>query len=171
MALDPSDLNIRSGPRSIRPEYYILIHKLKNQHIMSENQSQGAIIEVANTLFVRNWKPYNKTKKDEKGQICDFNTLPSPTNTNRTEPYIEALILSGIVNEIMDETNEIIVTYSNDGSALNRVGSFIVKSFCINDNSSKYPLNDLLHAENRFLVLPLKNIFKNQNQIRKYVIQ
>ena len=41
-------------------------------------------------------------------------TLPAPTNTNRTEAYVEALVLGSIVNEIMSPDIETVVTFSND---------------------------------------------------------
>ena len=48
--------------------------------------AQRAIIQIANYLFGRKehrkWKPY------KSGEPYDFNILPSPSNTNRTEPYI-----------------------------------------------------------------------------------
>ena len=54
--------------------------------------AQRAIIEIANYLFGRKehgkWKPY------KSGEQYDCNTLPSQSNFNRTEPYIEAMILS-----------------------------------------------------------------------------
>ena len=77
--------HIRNGPRSVRPEYYVLMHTLKSELRLSEAQAQGAaMIRVANILFRRNdfgeWKIY----KERQG--CDYNTLPAATNTNRTEP-------------------------------------------------------------------------------------
>ena len=53
------------------------------------------------------------------GEPYDSNTLPSPSNTNRTEPYSEVMILSNIVEEIMNGNSQSVVTYSNDGSSLN----------------------------------------------------
>ena len=104
--------HIRAGERRVKPEYYLLMHVLKSKYHMSENMAQGAIIEVANYLFGRKehgeWKPY------KPGEVSDCNTLPSPSNTNRTEPYIEAMILSHIVEEIMCSDSNSVVTYSND---------------------------------------------------------
>ena len=45
--------HIRSGPRSVRPEYYVLTHKLKSQYHMSETQVQGSILSTFNILFKR----------------------------------------------------------------------------------------------------------------------
>lgn len=45
--------HIRNGPRSVRPEYYVLMHTLKPELHMSEAQAQGAIIGVSNILFGR----------------------------------------------------------------------------------------------------------------------
>ena len=79
--------------------------------------AQRAIIEIANYLFGHKehgkWKPY------KSGESYDCNTLPSPSNTNRTEPYIEAMILSNIVEVIKNIDTQNVVTYSNDGSILN----------------------------------------------------
>ena len=49
------------------------------------------------------------------GEPYDSNTLPSPSNTNRTEPYSEVMILSNIVEEIMNGNSQSVVTYSNVG--------------------------------------------------------
>ena len=98
--------HIRYGLRSVRPEYYITMHKLKSEFHLSENQAQGAICTVENNLF--NPKEFGEWKRYEKEKPTDYNTLPAPTNTNRTEPYIEALILSGIANEIMNSENSVV---------------------------------------------------------------
>ena len=98
--------HIRYGLRSVRPEYYITMHKLKSEFHLSENQAQGAICTVENNLF--NPKEFGEWKRYEKEKPTDYNTLPAPTNTNRTEPYIEALILSGTANEIMNSENSVV---------------------------------------------------------------
>lgn len=66
---------------------------------MSENQAEGSVCIVANILFGR--KKYGKWKQYDKEKPIDCNTLPAPTNTNRTEEYVEALILAAITEEIM----------------------------------------------------------------------
>ena len=104
---------------------------------MSENQAKGAVCAVAKVLFSRTdhgqWKQYDKEK------ATDYNTLPAPTNTKRTEAYVEALILSGIANEIMSPKSETVVTYSNDGSAQSGVGNYVVQSFSINGKQQALP--------------------------------
>ena len=76
--------------------------------------TKRAIIEIANYLLgCKNhgkWKPY------KSGEPYDCNTLPSPSKTNRTEPYIEAMILSNIVEEIMNGDPQNVVAYANYGS-------------------------------------------------------
>ena len=62
--------------------------------------------------------------------VC--NTLPAPTNINRTEHYIEAMTLAGIVEEVMKNDPDTVVTYSNDGPSLSGTGNFIIQSFVIN---------------------------------------
>ena len=49
----------------------------------------------------------------------------------RIEPYMEAMALSSIVEEIMTG-NKMTVTYSNDGSVMSGVGKYVVQYFTIN---------------------------------------
>ena len=49
------------------------------------------------------------------------------------------MILSGIVNEIMKEDADFTVTYSIDGSVMNRVGNYIVQSFNIDGKQHAPP--------------------------------
>ena len=90
---------IWSGLRLVSSEYYKLTHKLKSELHLSEAQAQGAI-SLANILYgrqkFREWKIY------EKGKEVDYNTLPAPTNMNRTKPYFEIIILASFVTEIRD---------------------------------------------------------------------
>ena len=67
--------HIRYGICSIRPEYYITMHKLKSE-------VQGEICTVANNLF--NHKEFGEWKRYQKKNPTNYNTLPVPTNTNRT---------------------------------------------------------------------------------------
>ena len=120
----------------MKPEHYLLMHVLKSKYHISESMAQRTMIEIANYLFGRKehgkWIPY------KSGEPCDCNTLPSPSNTNRTESYIEALILSNIVKEIMNGDSQNVVTYSNDGSFLNCTGSFVVPSFSMIEYKEYY---------------------------------
>ena len=117
--------HVRRGQRSVRPEIYTVISKLQSELHMSNRQAEGAIVTISNELFGRNWKVYDKNKPS------DCNTLPSMSNTRRVEPYIEAMALSRIVDELMN-SEEACVVYSNDGSSLSGVGKFIVQSLTIN---------------------------------------
>ena len=92
---------------------------------MSQAQADAAIIEVGNNLFGRNWKSYDCDKP------TDWNTLPAGSNMPRVEPYMEAMALACIVEEVMAGA-EMVVTYSNDGSVNSGVGSYVVQSFTIN---------------------------------------
>ena len=109
---------------------------MKSELHLSEAQAQGAI-SVANILFgrqeFREWKIY------EKGKEVDYNTLPAPTNMNRTKPYFEIMILASIVTEIMSPESETTITYSNDGSSKSGPGNFIVQSFIINGKQRALP--------------------------------
>ena len=106
--------HVRNGPWSVREEYYIAMHRMKSELHMSDNQVEGLICICVNILFGCN--TFGKWKRYDKDQPTDNNTLTATTNSNRTEAYVEALILAGIVNEIMLPDSHI-VTYSNDGSA------------------------------------------------------
>ena len=122
--MPPQYRHIRHGPHSVRPEYYVTMHKLKSKLHLSENQAKEAIFIVANNLFGR--KEYGAWKRHERDKHTTYNTLPAINNTNRTEAYVEALILTGITNKIISSEMETVVTYSNDGSALSGVGNYIV---------------------------------------------
>ena len=63
---------------------------------MSDNQVEGLICICVNILFGHT--KFGKWKRYDKDQPTDNNTLPTTTNSNRTEAYVEALILAGIVN-------------------------------------------------------------------------
>ncbi len=147
---DPNDelpvkyRHIREGMRSVKPEYYSTIHTLKSEYHLSERQAQGAICTVANNLFGR--RKFGKWKQFENRTKTDNNTLPAPTNSNRTEPYFEALVLAGIANEIMSSESSV-VTYSNDGSSQSGLGSYTVQSFSIDGKQRALPTLSLQNHE------------------------
>ena len=60
-------------------------------------------------------------------------------NINRTEAYVEALVLSGIAHDIMSSEDETVVTYSNDGSSQSGFGGYIVQSFSIDGKQRVLP--------------------------------
>ena len=109
---------------------------MKSELHLSEAQAQGAI-SVANILFGR--QEFRELKIYEKGKEVDYNTLPAPTNMNRTKPYFEIMILASIVTEIMSPESETTITYSNDGSSKSGAGNFIVQSFIINGKQRALP--------------------------------
>ena len=51
--------HIRSSFRNVRPEVYQVIAKMKSKYHMSQVQAEGAIVEIGNILFNRNWKFYD----------------------------------------------------------------------------------------------------------------
>ena len=89
---------------------------------MSEAQEQGAITLIAYHLFRR--KENREWKLYESGKKCHYNTLYAPSNINRIEPYMEALIHSGINNEIMQENAKVTLIYSNDVFVMNGAGNY-----------------------------------------------
>ena len=125
----PEELGyVRCGERSVRPELYSVMHKLSSKYDMSKSQTEGSIITIANTLFGREWKPY--TPREEH----DLNTLLSMKNIVHAESYSMAspMALSSIVEEMMSEDTIASITYSNDGSSMSRVGSYVVQSLALN---------------------------------------
>ena len=134
---DPNLVPINSS-RQLPHMPSIVRYRLKAVLHMSEKQVQGSIIATANMLFGRSdygeWKLYNRDVPS------DDNTLPTPSNLNRTEPYLEAMVLAGIVTEIMSiDTEKAVITYSNDGSGQNGVGNYMVQSFSINGKQRALP--------------------------------
>ena len=99
---------------------------------MSRAQIEGSMCAISNTLFGRSWKPF------KANSITDDDTLPSMTNLVHIRDYIEALALNAIVDEIMISQGSSII-YSNDGSSLNKVGSFIVQAMTINGTQRALP--------------------------------
>ena len=129
--------HIRLGPHSVRPEIYMTIHQLMSEYHMSKRQALGSVCTVANNIFGR--KEYGEWKTFTDGVPTDQNTLPAPQNINRTETYVEALVLSGIAHDIMSSDSETVVTYSNDGSSQSGVGGYIVQSFSIDGKQRALP--------------------------------
>ena len=127
---DPNDdmpfkyRHIREGMRSVRPEVYEAAHTLNAKYHMSRHQIEGAFIEIGNKVFGRKWKSF------KPNSTFDDDTLPSMTNLVRTRSYLEAMALNNIVEEIMSSDSGTI-TYSNDGSSLNKVGSYVVQSITV----------------------------------------
>ena len=103
---------------------------LKSKFHMSQTQAEAAIVHVGNMLFKRNWKIYDPESPTDK------NTLPAGSNMRRVEPYLEAMALASIVEEVMTGAK---VTYSNDGSAMSGVGNYVVQSFTINNAQRALP--------------------------------
>lgn len=60
------------------------------------------------------------------------------TNLVRTKNYVEAMALNSIVEELMNSDGGSI-TYSNNGSALNRVGSYVVQSITVKGTQRALP--------------------------------
>ena len=125
--MKPQYQHIRHGPCSVKPEYYLTMHKLKSELHLSENQAQGATCTVANNLFGR--KEYDEWKQYERDEPTIYNNLPAISNANRTEACVGALILTGITNKIISSEMETVVKYSNDGSVQSGVGNYMDSHF------------------------------------------
>ena len=99
-------------------------------------QTHGSIVEIANTVFGRNklgpWKVFKHNKPH------DVNTLPASSNINRLDPYVEAMVLSSITEQMINSENSTIV-YSNDGFGLSGVGNYVVQSVTTNGTQRTLP--------------------------------
>ena len=78
-------------------------------------------------LLGQKWKVF---ASDKHG--TDNITLPSMNNAVRTEQYIEAIVISTIVDEIMLDDIVSCVVYSNDRSSQSVRGSYVVQSPSVN---------------------------------------
>ena len=131
------------------------MHIMKSELHMSDNQMEGLICICANIIF--GLKKFGKWKRYDKDQSTDNNTLPATTNSNRTEAYVEALILAGLANEIMIPDSHTVVTYSNDGSAQSGVGNHVVQSFSINGKQRALPtINIFTESKTSLKVMTFK---------------
>ena len=61
------------------------------------------------------------------------------SSLRRTEPYLEAMALSAIVEELMSEASQGTLVYSNDGSARCGLGSYVVQCLSINGKQRTLP--------------------------------
>ena len=102
---------------------------------MSDHQSDGAIIGVANHLFGRT--NYGEWKKHMTNSETTKNTLPAHSNRRRVEVQVEAMALHMIVKQLI--TGETCVVYSNDGSAQSGVRNYVVQSLSINGVQRNLP--------------------------------
>ena len=94
---------------------------------MSDHQSDGAIIVVANQLFGR--KKYGKLKKYMANSETTKNTLSVHSNRRRVEVLVETMALHMVVEELM--RGEACVVYSNNGPAQRGMGNYVVQSLSI----------------------------------------
>jgi hypothetical protein len=123
--------NVRDGLRSVNPKVYTVASQMQSTYHMSRRQIEGSICLVANELFGRSWKAF------ENNEIIDQNTLPSMNNLDRTGPYLEAMALSKIEDDMMKDGA--IVVYSNDGSSRSSVVAYVVQSLTINGKQRVLP--------------------------------
>ena len=129
--------HIRSGLRSVKPEYYKLIEKFISVYHMSYNQAEAAVRETANHLFGR--EEFGKWKSFDPDQPVDSNTLPQRRNSRENSKLFEAMALNLLVEDVMNSTKTCVV-YSHDGSGMNGVGSYVVHSLTIDGVKRTLPV-------------------------------
>ena len=125
--------HIRLGPRTVRPEVYETIDKLKSSYHMSQSQAEAAVIETGNKLYARKWKYHTEST------FLDLDTLPHKQSIRYAGKSIEYLALDNIVKEIMASDDKSTVTYCDDGSKKQGTGSFTVQGVIIVGNYRALP--------------------------------
>ena len=125
--------HIRESIRKVRPEFYETVDKLKSCYHMSEWQAESAVIVVGNKMFGRNWKAHDEP------EIIDLDTLPESKSIRDAGKSIEVMALNEIVKEIMNSDEQVVVTYSDDGSKNQGAGSFSVQGITVNGTYRALP--------------------------------
>ena len=126
--------HIRLSERKVRPEVYETLDKLKSTWHMSESQAAGAIVEVGNGMFGRNFKMANEA------QHIDNDTMPDPHCVRKTGDAITAMTLAQIAKEVLESDQNSNVVYSDDGSKKQGAGSFIVQGITVNGKHRPLPM-------------------------------
>ena len=129
----------------MRPEIYLVASLLASEHHMTQSQVD---------LFGRNWKTYDKNIPQ------DINTLPVMSDIRRTEPRPEAMTLNLIVEEIMKDDANTMVTWSNDGSGMSGVGKYVVQSLHINGVKQSLPTTGIFTESRESLADLIKDTLK-----------
>jgi len=101
---------------------------------LSQNQAEGAVVTVGNKLFGREWKLHSESE-----EVIDMDTLPQSSNIRMVGKSIEEMALDQIVKEIMNSEQKTVLTYHDDGSKKQGVGSFSVQGFTINGKFRPLP--------------------------------
>ena len=143
------------GLRSIGTELHTVMSKLSSELHMFKRQIEGAIVTIANMLFGREWKPFNKH------QTPDLDTLPSMRNILQTEPLLEAMALNVIVEEIMKD-DTIATVSANDGSSLSGVVSYVVHSLTINGEQRVLKQPHLKYYLQHFFIDTLRRTYSTK---------
>lgn len=65
---------------------------------------------------------------DEPEINVDLDTLPEPKSVRDTDKSMEVMVLDEIVQDIMNSDEQVVVTYSDDGSKKQGAGSLSVQS-------------------------------------------
>ena len=117
--------HIRHSIKQVNPEFYTAVDKLISTNHCSKRQVVSAVITVANEMFGRQWKHHN-----EDSTSIDVDTAPSSKSIRETGWAIETYKLT---------SNESVITYRDDGSKKNGVGSFMVQDVTINEKFRVFP--------------------------------
>ena len=90
-------------------------------------------------------KEYGEWKQYEGDVLTTYNTLSAISNTNKTEAYVEALIVASITYEMLSEM-ETVVSCPNDDFAQSGVGNYVLQSFSVNGKQRALPILNIIET-------------------------
>ena len=125
--------HIRQGERRVKEKYYRVVDKLISTYHMSINQATAAVVEVGNYMFGRKWK-FHTEEED-----ITLDTVPDRATSRRVGKALEAFTLATIASKIIETDDTSCVTYHDDGSRKQGVGSYSVQGVTINDEYFAFP--------------------------------
>ena len=125
--------HLRKNINTVKPEFYQVTDRIKSELHCSAKQASGAVILTGNVLFGRSWKTHNQDK-----EVIDLDTAPHVRQIRETGQALTALCLSEIVEEMMKDGGGVI-TYHDDGSRTQGVGSYSVQGITIKNKFRPLP--------------------------------
>ena len=101
---------------------------------VKENQAVAAIVEVGNGMFNCGWKYHA-----ENEEAVDLDTVPHHKNIREAGKALTVLTLASIVDEMMESGTDVVISYHDDGSKKQGIGSYSVQGVTINDKFRVLP--------------------------------
>ena len=125
--------HLRERERKVKDSVYLTIDRLVCHRHLSLEQACGALVDVGNFLFLRNWKTHS-----ENSENIDFDTLPHHRNISEKMKSFEAAVLREIAQEIFTAESAV-VTYHDDCSRKQGAGAYSVQGITIHGKFRPLP--------------------------------